>query len=104
VSASAFAAASEAAATASEAAATASAATATASAATATASAAASAAAASSISAAEASAIAQEIYNGNYGNTNQGLIDKIEYLFMMFYRSDSSAIMENYPMLHLNLN
>jgi hypothetical protein len=82
---------------ASEAAATATAATSTATAATSTATAAAAAAA-------EASAIVQEIYNGNYGNTNQGLIDKIEYLFMMFYRSDSNAIMENYPMLQLNLN
>ena len=111
MSASAFTAASEAAATASEATATASEAAATAttamsavSAATATASAATATATAAAISAAEASAIVQEIYNGNYGNMNQGLIDKIEYLFMMFYRSDSNAIMGNYPILQPHFN
>ena len=29
---------------------------------------------------------------------NQELNDKIEYLFMMFYHSDSNTIMENYPL------
>lgn len=66
--------------------------------ATSTATAATSAATAAANSAAAAAAIAQEIYNGNYGNGNQALIDKIEYLFGMFYHSDSETIMENYPL------
>jgi hypothetical protein len=49
-------------------------------------------------SAAEAAAIVQEIYNGNYGNVYQDLIERINYLFMMFYRSDSTSIMEYYPL------
>jgi hypothetical protein len=47
--------------------------------------------------AAAAAALAQELHD----SSNQELIDKIEYLFMMFYRSDSSAIMENYPLYPL---
>jgi hypothetical protein len=49
-------------------------------------------AAAASASAAEVSAIVEEVYKGNFENANKELIDKIEYLFMMFYHSDSNSI------------
>ena len=61
-------------------------------------------AAAASASAAELSAVSamvEELYKGE--NSNGELIDKIEYLFRMFYHSDSNSIMENYP-LQLNEN
>jgi hypothetical protein len=51
-------------------------------------------AATASASAAEAAAIVQELYR----DSNEELIDKIEYLFMMFYHTDSNTIMENYPL------
>jgi hypothetical protein len=51
-------------------------------------------AATASASAAEAAAIVQELNR----DSNEELIDKIEYLFMMFYHTDSNTIMENYPL------
>ena len=50
-------------------------------------------AATASASAAEVSAMVEELYKGE--NPNGELIDKIEYLFRMFYHSDSNSIMEN---------
>jgi hypothetical protein len=57
-------------------------------------------AAAASASAAELSAVSamvEELFKDEK-NPNKELIDKIEYLFMMFYHSDSNSIMENYPL------
>jgi hypothetical protein len=73
-----------------------------ASAAAATASAAAEMASAAAATASTAMSTASEA-SAEMFEMNQILIDKIEYLFMMFYRSDSNAIMENYP-IHPNFN
>ena len=57
-------------------------------------------AAAASASAAELSAVSamvEELFKDEK-NPNKELIDKIEYLFMMFYHSDSNSIMESYPL------